>query len=70
MVELDCSCLVDAIKGKCQDCSPITHLIAEIKDLVKIDRIISFAKVDRTQNRASQCLANLSKTAGRTDLWR
>lgn len=57
IVELDCAVLVASIMENIQDRSSITHLISEIKALVSGNRVISFVKVDRTQNRASHCLA-------------
>jgi ribonuclease HI len=69
VVELDCSNLVDAIINHVTDRSPITFLVAEIKDLVNSDRVISIVKVDRTQNRASDCLANFARHERRTMTW-
>ena len=68
-VELDCSGLIEAIKEKQQNRSPILHFISEIKELVSGSTIISFVKGDRSQNRASHYLANLARVEGRTVVW-
>ncbi|KAK1692046.1 hypothetical protein QYE76_008743 [Lolium multiflorum] len=68
-VELDCSILVDAIKEKNQDRSSVAHLISEIRDMFNSNRVISFVKVDRMQNRVSHCLANLARTEARIAVW-
>lgn len=68
-LELDCSVLVAAIKGTSQDRSSIAHLVTDIRDLVNATRRFSIVKVDRTQNRASHCLANYARTEARTAVW-
>jgi hypothetical protein len=68
-VELNYSVLIDAIKEKNQDRSSIAHLISEIRDMFNSNRVISFVKVDRMQNRVSHCLANLARTEARTAVW-
>jgi ribonuclease HI len=68
-LELDCSVLLNAIKVTSLDRSPLTHVISEIKTLANGSRNIIFVKVDRSQNRASHCLANLARAEGRTVLW-
>jgi hypothetical protein len=68
-LELDCSVLVEAIKGRTQNRSPLAHLIEEIKDIVHGSRLISIVKVDRVQNRASHCLANYARAEAITNVW-
>jgi hypothetical protein len=73
VLELDCKVLVEAIKDKNQDWSPLAHVISVIRDLCNGTRTISTVKVDRSQNMASHCLANLGRTEGQfglaQDLW-
>jgi hypothetical protein len=66
VVELDCSVLIGAIKGKNLDRSPLAHLIAEIRDIANGNRRSSFVKVERSQNRVSHCLTNFTRTEART----
>jgi hypothetical protein len=49
--------------------SPLQKTISEIKFLLKGTRLISFVKVDRSQNRVSHCLANLARAKSRTMVW-
>jgi ribonuclease HI len=53
LVETDYSLLVAAVRETAQDRSIYMHIITEIKELVRQDRICSFVKVDRQQVRAS-----------------
>ena len=69
LVELDCSCLVDAIRKKAQDRSPQSYYISEIKALINCRRVISFVKADHTQNRASHGLANFARAEERSATW-
>jgi hypothetical protein len=49
--------------------SSVAHLISEIRDMFNSNRVISFIKVDRMQNRINHCLANLARTEARTAVW-
>jgi ribonuclease HI len=69
IVVLDCSSLVEALTKDSQDRSSITYLISEIKVLARGNRLVSFVKVDRTQNRASHTLANLARVEGTSGIW-
>jgi hypothetical protein len=69
VVELDCVGLVDAINKSSLDRSAFSFLIQEIKALVNSNRTISVVKVDRIQNRASDCLANFARQHSRTVTW-
>jgi hypothetical protein len=69
IVELDCSSLVEALTKDSQDRSSITYLISEIKVLARGNRLVSFVKVDRTQNRASHTRANLARVEGTSGIW-
>jgi hypothetical protein len=69
LVNLDCSPLVDPLMENSHDRSSLSFPISYIKELVLSERIISFVKVDHTQNRVSHCLANFTRVKGRTDIW-
>jgi hypothetical protein len=60
---------VEALTKDSQDRSSITYLISEIKVLARGNRLVSFVKVDRTQNRASHTLANLARVEGTSGIW-
>jgi hypothetical protein len=60
---------VAVVSNKAQDRSLHTDTIAEIKNLVKQDRICTFVKVDRRQVRAGHCLANFARTEQQSLLW-
>lgn len=68
-MDLDYSSAVDSILDKLRDGSSLSFNISAIEELVLVHRLISFVKVDRTQNRASHCLANFARAEGRTDFW-
>jgi ribonuclease HI len=68
VVELDCVGLVEINKSSL-DRSAFSFLIQEIKALVNSNRTISVVKVDRIQNRASDCLANFARQHSRTVTW-
>src|SRR6266508_2746182 len=55
--------------AKTQDRSPLTHQISEIKALFYGSREVSILIVDRSQNRASHCLANFARVEGRSVMW-
>jgi ribonuclease HI len=69
IMESDCAGLVTAVLETGQDRSYLTQIISEIKFLMQGTRVISFVKVDRTQNRVSHCLANLARAHSRTMVW-
>jgi ribonuclease HI len=69
LMESDCAGLVTAVLETGQDRSYLTQIISEIKFLMQGTRVISFVKVDRTQNRVSHCLANLARADSRTMVW-
>jgi hypothetical protein len=68
VLELDCKVLIEAIKDKNQDRSPLAHVISVIRDLCNGTRTISIVKVDRSQNMVSHCLANLARREGQSGL--
>jgi ribonuclease HI len=69
IMESDCAGLVTAVLERGQDRSSLVQTISEIKFLLKGTRLISFVKVDRSQNRVSHCLANLARAESRSMVW-
>jgi ribonuclease HI len=69
LVETDCAELVAAVKSNELDRSRLAYLISDIKNLAVHERIMSFVKVDRIQNRVSHLLANLARLEQRTFVW-
>uniref|UniRef100_A0ACD5WUJ1 Uncharacterized protein n=1 Tax=Avena sativa TaxID=4498 RepID=A0ACD5WUJ1_AVESA len=69
IVESDCAQMIEALKSRAQDRSPLLHLIAEIKTLSCQNRMCHFVKVELSQVRVSHYLANFARTERRTATW-
>jgi hypothetical protein len=69
LIETDSTEVLQMIQCQVQDKSVLGHLVAEAKTLKDSMRIVSFLKVDRSQNSASHSLANYGRLNNHTDVW-
>ena len=69
IVDSDCSMLVSAVKSTSTDRSPYLHLVHDIRVLASHFSACSFVKVDRSQVRVSDALANFARVQNCTNLW-
>jgi hypothetical protein len=69
IVESDCTRVISVALERTLDRSPYLNIISDIKLLASLDRVCKFVKVDRSEVRASHCLANFTRTEHNTSVW-
>jgi hypothetical protein len=67
-METDCATAVQMLMAPGNESSAMVHIVRRIKESLE-ERDISVRKINRSQKKASHCLANMGRVLNRTQFW-